>query len=160
MGLGHAVLDVGCGTGPPETKRGEERAGGWGGGGDCREVSERGGQGGDGTQKLVYQKWPAQIFPIVKFVFSHCGHFGRAGGTPPPPVVYGHSNTCLGHCPFDCRYGGPANTSAGYLGLVGAPLIRPRGELLTKVATEGKACPFASRDNGVGGMYCAGPMSP
>ena len=55
------------------------------------------GEGGQGTQKIVYQKWPDQIFPVANFVFSHDGHFGLDGGgpggvTPPPPAVYGHSN--------------------------------------------------------------------
>ena len=32
------------------------------------------------------------------FIFPHCGHFGLEGGrpggsNPPPPQVYGHSNT-------------------------------------------------------------------
>ena len=68
-----------------------------------REVLEggEGGGGGSGTQKLVYQKWPDQVFPFIKFVFSHCGHFGlggggSTGGGTPPPTVYGRSNTCLG----------------------------------------------------------------
>ena len=54
------------------------------GGGGGRASFEQGGEGGRGfwTQNLVYQKWPDQIFPIVNFVFSHCGHFGlgRGGG--------------------------------------------------------------------------------
>ena len=45
-----------------------------GGGGVLR------GEGGQGTQKIVYQKWPDQIFPVVNFVFSHDGHFGLGGG--------------------------------------------------------------------------------
>ena len=39
-----------------------------------------GGGGGSGTQKIVYQKWPDQISPILNFVFSHYGHFGLDGG--------------------------------------------------------------------------------
>ena len=31
---------------------------------------------GSGTQKLV-PKWPDQIFPVVNFLFSHNGYFGR-----------------------------------------------------------------------------------
>ena len=41
---------------------------------------EKGGGGGSGTQKFVYQKWPDQNFPIVNFRFSHDGHFGLGGG--------------------------------------------------------------------------------
>ena len=41
---------------------------GGGGGGDGR---------GSGTQIFVYQKWPGQIFPVVKFVFSQHGHRGE-----------------------------------------------------------------------------------
>ena len=63
----------------------------------------RGGEGGRGfwTQNLVYQKWPDQIFPIVNFVFSHCGHFGlgRGGGVlgegSPPPLVFNYSKEAL-----------------------------------------------------------------
>ena len=60
-------------------------AGGGGGGGEA------------GSQKFVHQKWPDQIFPMVSFDFSHCGHFGLGEGgpggctPPPPPAVYGHS---------------------------------------------------------------------
>ena len=58
----------------------QPRAGGGGGG---RELLE----GGEGTQKFVYQKRPNKTFPIVNFVFSHNGHFclgarGSQGGTP------------------------------------------------------------------------------
>ena len=69
-----------------------------------REVLEGGRGGGSGTRKFVYQKWPDQIFSIVKFLFSRDSHFGLAGGgrgvqrggvPPPPPMVYGHSNTYL-----------------------------------------------------------------
>ena len=35
---------------------------------------------GSGTQNPVHQKWPAQFFSIVNFVFSHNGHFGLGGG--------------------------------------------------------------------------------
>ena len=42
-------------------------------------VGGGGGGGGFGTQKFVYQKWPDQIFPIVNFIFSHDGPFGRGG---------------------------------------------------------------------------------
>ena len=67
----------------------------------AREVLEGGVRGGSGTQKFVYQKWPDKIFPMVHFVFSHDDHFGLEGGgvqgvvAPPPPMVYGHSNTSL-----------------------------------------------------------------
>ena len=44
-----------------------------------REVLE-GGEGGSGSQKFVYQKWPDQIFPTVNFGFSHDGPFGLGGG--------------------------------------------------------------------------------
>ena len=64
-------------------------------------LEERGGL--SGTQKFVHQKWPNQIFALVNFVFPHCGHYGLEGGggrpgrgvSPPPPAVYGHSNTSL-----------------------------------------------------------------
>ena len=57
----------------------------------------RGGRG-SATQRFVYQKWPDQIFPIVNFVFSDDGHFGRGrggggpggvtqGGLPPPLLL-------------------------------------------------------------------------
>ena len=62
----------------------------------------RRGGGGDGTQNFVYKKWPDKMFPIVNFVFSHDGHFGPGGvrgGDPPPPMVYGHSNTSLAVSP-------------------------------------------------------------
>ena len=29
--------------------------------------------------KFLYQKWPDQIFPMINFVFSHCGHFEWGG---------------------------------------------------------------------------------
>ena len=48
-----------------------------------RGVLERGGGGGSGTQKLVYQKWPDQISPFVDFVSSHGGPFGLQGGGGP-----------------------------------------------------------------------------
>ena len=48
-----------------------------------------------GTQKVVYQKWPNQIFPIVNFVFSHNGQLGLGGGEgvlregfPLPPLGF------------------------------------------------------------------------
>ena len=45
----------------------------------------------------MHQKWPDKIFPIANFVFSQNSHFGLAGGSnPPPPMVYGYSNTSLG----------------------------------------------------------------
>ena len=47
-----------------------------------------GGGGGSGTQKVVDQQWPDQIFPTVNFIFSHDGHCGLEGGggaLPPPP---------------------------------------------------------------------------
>ena len=28
----------------------------------------------------MYHKWPDKIFPMVNFIFSHDGHFGRGGG--------------------------------------------------------------------------------
>ena len=60
--------------------------------GEAGLLLSRGGEGrGFWTQNLVYQKWPDQIFPMVNFVFSHCGHFGVGrggggfgGGVPPP----------------------------------------------------------------------------
>ena len=36
--------------------------------------------GGGGGQKVMYQKWHNKILPVVNFVFSHDGHFGRVGG--------------------------------------------------------------------------------
>ena len=39
------------------------------------------GGGGSGTQTSVHQKWPDQIFPMVKFVISRDGHFGGGGGS-------------------------------------------------------------------------------
>ena len=44
-----------------------------------RALLKRG--GGSGTQKVVYQKWPDQIFLIVSLVLSHDGPFGREGGS-------------------------------------------------------------------------------
>ena len=35
----------------------------------------RAGEGGSGTQKFVYQKWPNKIFRMVNVVFPRCGHF-------------------------------------------------------------------------------------
>ena len=43
-------------------------------------LCSRGGKGGSGTKKFVYQKWPDEISPIVNFVLSHDGHFGLGGG--------------------------------------------------------------------------------
>ena len=71
----------------------------------------RGGEGARGfwTQNLVYQKWPDQIFPIVNFVFSHCGHFGLGrggggfGGGVPPPLVFNYSKEALPSPPPPCR---------------------------------------------------------
>ena len=41
--------------------------------------------------KLVYQKWPDKIFPMVNVVYSHDGQLGLGRGCPsrgnPPPVV-------------------------------------------------------------------------
>ena len=51
-----------------------------GGGVGAGKYSKRGAWGGGGGQKVVYQKWPGQIFPIANFVFSHDGHFGLVGG--------------------------------------------------------------------------------
>ena len=66
--------------------------------------SIRGGGGGSGTQKFVYQKPSDQIFPFVNFVFPHDGHFGRGGGpaggggggaeTPPPLMVQASTTRC------------------------------------------------------------------
>ena len=42
------------------------------------------------TQNFVYQKCPNQIFPLLKFVLSHGGHFGLEGGGGPgglPPLL-------------------------------------------------------------------------
>ena len=47
-----------------------------------------------GTQKLVYQQWPAQIFPMVNFVFPTMVTLVRGGSRR--GLVYGHSNTSLG----------------------------------------------------------------
>ena len=38
------------------------------------------GGGGDPGPQFVYLKWPDQIFPVVNFIFSHDGHFGRGRG--------------------------------------------------------------------------------
>ena len=57
------------------------------------------------TKKLVYPKWPDQIFPVGKFVFSHEGHFGMEdGSTPPPPMAYGHCNASLGPPPRSSQW--------------------------------------------------------
>ena len=58
---------------------------------------KRGGGGGSGTQKFVDQKWPDQIFPILNFDSPTLVTlvWGATGGDPPPPTVYGHSNTSL-----------------------------------------------------------------
>ena len=67
--------------------RSSKGVGGPGGGGVPREALEEG-AGGSETQKIGYQKWPIQIFPLVNFVFSHDGHFslelgrGPEGGNP------------------------------------------------------------------------------
>ena len=45
-----------------------------------KEVLEAEEGGGSGIQKVVYQKWPNHILPVVNFVFSHNGHFGWGGG--------------------------------------------------------------------------------
>ena len=42
---------------------------------------------GSGAQKFVYRKWPDHIFPVVNFVFSHCGHCGLEGGGPRGPLL-------------------------------------------------------------------------
>ena len=65
--------------------------------------TERGEGGGVGSQKLVYHKWPDQIFPTANLAFSDDGPFGLGGrggrdllerggeggrgsrGEPPPP---------------------------------------------------------------------------
>ena len=58
-----------------------------------RGLIHRGGGGGSGTEKFVYQKWPGRIFRMANFVFSRDGHFGpggggsRGGGVPPPPPM-------------------------------------------------------------------------
>ena len=53
--------------------------------------------GVSGTRKCVYQEWPDKIFPIAKFPsFPLWGGGGGLGVTPPPSIVYGHSNTSLG----------------------------------------------------------------
>ena len=62
-----------------------------------------GGGGGSETQKVLYQKWPNQIFPMVNFRFfprwslwsGGGGSRGRGRLLPLPPMVYGHSNTAL-----------------------------------------------------------------
>ena len=47
---------------------------------------ERGGGGGSGTQRFVYQKWPLQIFAVLNFVFAKTvtlvggGSRGEGGG--------------------------------------------------------------------------------
>ena len=43
---------------------------GQGEGGAWDVLEERRGEGGSGTQNLVYQKWPTSIFLFVKFIFS------------------------------------------------------------------------------------------
>ena len=49
---------------------------------------EGGGGGGGWAPRNVYtKKWPDQIFPMVNFVFSHCGHFGTGGGGVPPLLL-------------------------------------------------------------------------
>ena len=45
-------------------------------------LRREGGGGGSGTQRVVRQKWPNQIFPDANFVLSHDGHFGLEGGGP------------------------------------------------------------------------------
>ena len=43
---------------------------------------EKRGEGGSGTQKFVYHKWPDQILVIGTFCFCHDGHFGLEGAGP------------------------------------------------------------------------------
>ena len=41
------------------------------------------GRGGEvGTQKVVYQKWPNQVFPGVNLVLSHDDHWGGTLNAP------------------------------------------------------------------------------
>ena len=41
------------------------------------------GEGGGGLgPKGLCQTWPDNIFPMVNFVFPHCGHFGLGGSSP------------------------------------------------------------------------------
>ena len=68
--------DFGHGSGPEAFRQLSSREGSITG--LSREVLERGEGGGE--RGLVYQKWPNKSLPIVNFVFSHYGHFGRGGG--------------------------------------------------------------------------------
>ena len=68
-----------------------------------RASFEQGGEGGRGfwTQNLVYQKWPDQIIPIVKFRFFPLwslwsGEGGRGfWGRPPPALIFNYSKEAL-----------------------------------------------------------------
>ena len=76
------------------TGRGKERGG-------LKQGRLETGEGGGREPKNGAPKMTDQIFPIANFVFSHDGHFGLGGEgvsgvlPPPPPAVYGHSNTSL-----------------------------------------------------------------
>ena len=97
------------------------------------DLSEEGGEGirsgggeggGSGTPKIEHQKWPNQSFPMVNFVFSHDGHFGRGGGgvqglfweslgvwdsVTPPPLINEACGACTASIPLSAQ---PARPNA------------------------------------------------